>query len=171
MELVTVGQCPRSLKSLHSNGKPFCRRRRFRWALSAAAAGSSSLAHGLPCVFSTWTASTVTDANMPDITVTYGSGAHSGSCKGTATPCPQVAPCGGKVNMHVVPKPFTSFTDHPGAYGVNAYGTFDFTETLSDCGESFYKDFDVWAQPAGDNLGRVTMWAFCTWCSDSNGEG
>lgn len=121
------------------------------------------------CAFSTWIVSTCADADLPTITVSYGAGAHSGSCEGQADPCPQVNACGGKVNMHVIPKAFTGFTDHPGVFGVNMYGTFDFTNTVTNCGSTFFKDFDVWGNPAGNLLGRVTLWEFCTWCSDITG--
>ena len=51
--------------------------------------------------------------------------------------------------MHVIPKAFTGFTDHPGTFGVNMYATFDFTNNLNNCGQTFFKDFDVWARSGG----------------------
>lgn len=106
----------------------------------------------------------------PTVTLSFGSGYHNGSCDGPGPDnCPQLTWCAGKVNLHVVPKPFTSFTNHPGTWGVGMFGTFDFTQTLSNCGQTRDKVIDVWSS-VGTKLGEVTLWIFCTWCSNSTGD-
>lgn len=130
----------------------------------------------MDCHCSIWgrSFSTVPDDTEPNsdptVTLSFGMGYHNGTCDGMGLNCPQVTACGGKVNLHVVPKPFTSFTNHPGGvWGVNMFGTFDYTETLSNCGQTRDREIDVWSS-VGTNLGVVTLWIFCTWCSDSTGD-
>lgn len=119
------------------------------------------------CAMGTWVVGSCTDADLPTITVSYSSDAHSGSCEGSGLDCPQLSACAGVVNMHVSPNAFTSFTDHPGQWGVNSYGTFDFTRVLTNCGQEHVQQVDVWSNPGGGLICSFTLWEFCTWCSDS----